>query len=68
MQNDLPMGLEKDKSQLTNKHVGFTLIELLVVIAVLSILLAILLPTLSKTRELSKRTVCQSNLRQIAQA
>jgi len=47
---------------------GFTLIELLVVIAVLSLLLSILLPALVKVRELSKRTVCQSNLRQIAQA
>ena len=45
---------------------GFTLIELLVVIAVISVLLGILLPVLHRTRTLSKRISCQSNLRQIA--
>jgi len=47
---------------------GFTLIELLVVIAVISVLLAILIPAVRKARELSKRAVCQSNLKQIAMA
>ena len=49
-------------------YLGFTLIELLVVIAVIAILLAILLPALRKARELTKRTVCQANLKQIALA
>ena len=47
---------------------GFTLVELLVVIAIISSLLAIMLPALRKVRVITKRVVCQSNLRQIATA
>lgn len=44
---------------------AFTLIELLVVISIMSLLMSILLPTLGRARELGKRVVCLSNLRQL---
>ena len=47
---------------------AFTLIELLVVIAVIAVLMAILMPALTRAREQGKRAVCLSNVKQFGLA
>jgi prepilin-type N-terminal cleavage/methylation domain-containing protein/prepilin-type processing-associated H-X9-DG protein len=44
---------------------GFTLIEILVVVAIIALLLAILLPSLKNAKEMSKATLCGTQMRQI---
>ena len=44
---------------------GFTLIELLVVIAIISLLVSILVPSLQRTKKLTHRVTCASNLKQL---
>lgn len=46
---------------------AFTLIEVLVVVAIIALLVAILLPSLSRAKEVSRRTVCLYNLKTLGQ-
>ena len=55
-----------DKSCIQMSHkTAFSLIELLVVLSIVSLLMGILIPSLSRARQQVRGVVCQSNIRQI---
>ena len=47
---------------------GFTLVEMLVVVAILAVLMAIILPVVSRAMESGRATSCTSQMRQIGKA
>lgn len=47
---------------------GFTLIEMLVVVGVLSVVIALLMPAVARSREAARRSTCVSHLKQLAMA
>lgn len=47
---------------------AFSLAELLVVVGIIAVLIALLLPALSRAREQARRVACQSNMRQLSWA
>ena len=48
--------------------IGFTLIELLVIVALIVVLISLLMPSLSKSREAARRVICATQYGQIGQA
>ncbi len=51
-----------------HRPTAFTLIEVLVVVAIIALLVAILIPTLTRAKEQANRSICMSNLKEMSQA
>ncbi len=58
----------KSQKEIGNGHSRFTIVELLVVIGIIAILASLLFPSLSKAREMGKRTSCANNLKNLSLA
>jgi len=51
-----------------SRHKGFTLVELLIVIAIITLLIAIAMPIMTRAREKARQTSCMANLHSIQMA
>src|SRR5882724_11489909 len=47
------------------RKLAFTLVEVMVVVAIIGVLIALLLPALTRTKETGRSAVCLNNLHQI---
>jgi prepilin-type N-terminal cleavage/methylation domain-containing protein/prepilin-type processing-associated H-X9-DG protein len=55
--------MKRPQNRRSASKLGFTLIELLVVISIISLLVALLLPALSRAQETSRQVQCTANMR-----
>jgi len=47
---------------------GFTLVELLVVVSIIAMLISILMPSLGRAKDITRKTICQTNLKALGSA